>query len=88
MTANPPTQIQLPNLNAQDANFAVDAVDAILSLAMEVGASDVHLQPRTGGWEVLYRIDGVAFGRRFFSGWWLGGSCGTVDGFGWSADLS
>ena len=68
MTANPPTQIQLPNLNAQDANFAVDAVDAILSLAMEVGASDVHLQPRTGGWEVLYRIDGVLSVGGFLAG--------------------
>jgi general secretion pathway protein E len=68
MTVNPPTQIQLPNLNAQDQNFAVDAVDAILSLAMDVGASDVHLQPRTGGWEVLYRIDGVLSVGGFLAG--------------------
>lgn len=59
MTEEPPTQLELPDLNALDANFAVDAVDAILSLAIDVSASDVHLQPRGAGWEVLYRIDGV-----------------------------
>ena len=59
MTEDPPTHLELPDLNALDANFAVDAVDAILSLAIDVSASDVHLQPRSGGWEVLYRIDGV-----------------------------
>ena len=68
MTANPPTQMQLPNLNALDANFAVDAVDAILSLAVDVSASDVHVQPRTGGWEVLYRIDGVLSVGGFLAG--------------------
>ena len=52
MTEEPPTQLDLPDLNALDANFAVDAVDAILSLAIDVSASDVHLQPRSGGWEV------------------------------------
>lgn len=59
MTAIPHTRIQLPNLNPQHENFAVDAVDAILAQAMECSASDVHLQPRAGGWEILYRIDGV-----------------------------
>ncbi len=68
MTADPPTQIQLPDLNAQDQNFAVDAVDAILSLAMDIAASDVHLQPRAGGWEVLYRIDGVLSVGGFLAG--------------------
>jgi type II secretory ATPase GspE/PulE/Tfp pilus assembly ATPase PilB-like protein len=46
-------------LNPQDENFAVDAVNAVLSLAISCGASDVHLQPRAEGWEILFRIDGV-----------------------------
>lgn len=49
----------LSRLDPNDANFAVDAVDLILPLAIARGASDVHLQPRENGWEVLFRIDGV-----------------------------
>ncbi|MAI69809.1 MAG: general secretion pathway protein GspE [Rhodopirellula sp.] len=49
----------LAALNPKDENFAVDAVNALLSQAIDCSASDVHLQPRADGWEILYRIDGV-----------------------------
>ena len=50
---------EVSRLDPLDANFAVDAIDALLRLAIERGASDIHLQPRSDGWEVLFRIDGV-----------------------------
>jgi general secretion pathway protein E len=59
MTSKQKMQIELPQLNPQDESFAVDAVDAVLRLAVDSGASDVHLQPRADGWEILFRIDGV-----------------------------
>lgn len=49
----------LQTLNPEDADFAVDAVDQVLTMAVQQGASDVHVQPRTGSWEILLRIDGV-----------------------------
>ncbi len=49
----------LSRLDPNDANFAVDAIELILPMAITRGASDVHLQPRENGWEVLFRIDGV-----------------------------
>ena len=49
----------LATLDPTDAGFAVDAVNAILTLAVGCGASDVHVQPRSEGWEVLLRVDGV-----------------------------
>ncbi|TWT76597.1 Type II secretion system protein E [Planctomycetes bacterium CA13] len=42
-----------------DPNYAVDVVDRLIPLAWDLGASDVHLQPRRDGWEVLLRVDGV-----------------------------
>jgi len=59
MTSHLETRLTLPDLNPHDDNFAVDAVNALLSLAIDCGASDVHLQPRAEGWEVLLRVDGV-----------------------------
>jgi general secretion pathway protein E len=50
---------KLQELVPTDVNFAVDAVDLILPMAIGVGASDVHIQPRSGGWEILLRIDGA-----------------------------
>lgn len=49
----------LSRLDPSDPNFAVDAVDLILPMAISRGASDIHLQPRENSWEVLFRIDGV-----------------------------
>lgn len=50
---------QLARLSPQSPDYAVHLVDAVLQLAVERSASDVHLQPRQGGWEILLRIDGV-----------------------------
>lgn len=55
--ANPPNRYDY--LNVDDPMFAVIAVDAILSDAIAVGASDVHLHPGVKQWDVLMRIDGV-----------------------------
>ena len=49
----------LSPLDSQDPNFAVDVIDRLLPVAIDRGASDVHLQPRENGWEVLIRVDGV-----------------------------
>lgn len=53
----------LPELLARcdpaSPNYAVEVVDAVLRLAVDRGASDVHLQPRREAVEVLFRIDGV-----------------------------
>ncbi|TWT93920.1 GspE/PulE family protein [Stieleria varia] len=47
------------NLPVHSAQYAVQAIDAVLADAITSKASDIHLQPRADGWEVLYRIDGV-----------------------------
>ncbi len=49
----------IQRLDPNDPNFAVDVVNLLLPMAVEMGASDIHLQPRSGGWEILVRIDGV-----------------------------
>ena len=59
MTSHLETRLTLPELNPKDDQFAVDAVNAVLSLAIDCGASDIHLQPRADGWEILFRVDGV-----------------------------
>lgn len=46
-------------LDPDSPNFAIDAIDRLLPLAISRGASDVHLQPRKERWEILFRIDGV-----------------------------
>jgi general secretion pathway protein E len=43
----------------KDPDFAVKVIDWLLPLAIERGASDVHVHPRQHGWEILIRIDGV-----------------------------
>ncbi|MAI35925.1 MAG: hypothetical protein CMM07_30185, partial [Rhodopirellula sp.] len=58
----------LAALNPKDDGFAVDAVNMVLSQALHCSASDVHVQPREGGWEVLYRIDGVLSLAGFLAG--------------------
>ena len=42
-----------------DPNFAIEMVKDCLTAALDRGASDVHLQPRSNRWEVSFRIDGV-----------------------------
>lgn len=53
------TDSALSHLDPLHADFAVRVVDLLLPMAVQRGASDVHLQPRRNGWEVLFRIDGV-----------------------------
>ena len=49
----------LASLDPSEKDFAVQAIDLLLPGAIERDASDIHLHPREGGWEVLLRIDGV-----------------------------
>jgi type II secretory ATPase GspE/PulE/Tfp pilus assembly ATPase PilB-like protein len=44
---------------ADDPNFAVTIVDAVLAASAEAGASDVHLTPAADSLDVAWRIDGV-----------------------------
>ena len=48
--------------------FAVEAVDILLQLAIERGASDLHIHPRREGWDILLRIDGVLSVSHFLQG--------------------
>jgi type II secretory ATPase GspE/PulE/Tfp pilus assembly ATPase PilB-like protein len=50
---------QLSRLDAADAAYATQFVDALLDGAHAVGASDVHLQPTDKGLDVRWRLDGV-----------------------------
>ncbi|MBN1851286.1 MAG: type II/IV secretion system protein [Pirellulales bacterium] len=43
----------------EDANYATVAVDRLLSEAVTMGASDIHLQPVSEGLWIRWRIDGV-----------------------------
>lgn len=49
----------LGQLDPSQGGYASDVVDAVLEAAVEVGASDVHLQPTETGLEIRWRIDGV-----------------------------
>jgi general secretion pathway protein E len=49
----------LSQLDPHDSNFAIDVVDRLVPIALQREASDIHLQPRDDGWQVLLRIDGV-----------------------------
>lgn len=49
----------LATFDPQHADFAIHAVDAIISMAIDCGASDVHVQPHGDHYNVLFRIDGV-----------------------------
>lgn len=51
--------VPLASLSHQSPEYAVKLVDAVLQLAVDRSASDVHLQPRRDAWEILLRIDGV-----------------------------
>ena len=55
----------LDSLSPDDSDFAVRAVDILLSMAIESNASDLHLHPRSGGWETAFRVDGVLTGSQF-----------------------
>ncbi len=44
---------------ADDPNFAVAIVDALLAASAEAGASDLHLLPTADGLDLRWRIDGV-----------------------------
>ena len=46
-------------LDARGPLFATELVGLVLAAARRVGASDVHLQPASGGMEVRWRVDGV-----------------------------
>jgi type II secretory ATPase GspE/PulE/Tfp pilus assembly ATPase PilB-like protein len=49
----------LSTLNASSQNYVIDLVDLILSEAILLYVSDVHLLPTAEGVEVRFRIDGV-----------------------------
>lgn len=54
-----PVSVSSSRRRARDLNFAIEMVNQCLTEALERGASDVHIQPRSARWEVSYRIDGV-----------------------------
>jgi len=54
-----PLGLELSRLDPDDAQFATLAVDRILDVGRQRGASDLHLQPTAEGLELKYRIDGV-----------------------------
>ena len=56
---NSPMPINSQSLLPDDPNYATKMVDVCLAGAIRLCASDIHLQPRADGWQVLFRIDGV-----------------------------
>lgn len=50
---------RLPRLPAGDPEWTPDAVDCLISCALESRASDVHLVPAAEGLEMSWRVDGV-----------------------------
>ncbi|MCM2373166.1 GspE/PulE family protein [Aporhodopirellula aestuarii] len=46
-------------LPPSDPNFSIEMVKDCLTAAIQRGASDVHIQPRSRTWDVSFRIDGV-----------------------------
>lgn len=46
------------NLNEEEENYIISLVNQLLSDAIRMGASDVHVEPRLDKVEVRYRIDG------------------------------
>ncbi len=60
--------LDLGQLDPRVATFAVDVVNRVIELAIERDASDVHLQPRPEGWDLLFRIDGVLSFERSIKG--------------------
>ncbi|GAA5506147.1 GspE/PulE family protein [Novipirellula caenicola] len=59
-------------LDPAASDYAVAAVDRLLETAISSNASDIHIQPRKAGWDVLFRIDGVLS----VADWIRGGSAG------------
>lgn len=53
------THRPLSALDSAHPDFAIDAVETILRMAIDSGASDVHLQPYGDHYNLLFRIDGV-----------------------------
>lgn len=60
------------NLDPAASDYAIAAVDRLLETAISSNASDIHMQPRKEGWDVLFRIDGVLS----VADWIRGGSAG------------
>jgi len=50
---------QLSQFDPKQDHYAESVVDALLNSAIELQASDVHLQPSASGYEAKFRIDGV-----------------------------
>ncbi|EMI18269.1 general secretion pathway protein E, partial [Rhodopirellula maiorica SM1] len=59
-------------LDPAAGDYAVAAVDRLLEMGISSNASDIHIQPRKEGWDVLFRIDGVLS----VADWIRGGSPG------------
>ncbi len=53
------TRSVLVQLDASATEYATQFVDALLTAARQLGASDVHLQPCPEGMDVAWRLDGV-----------------------------
>ncbi len=49
----------LPRASTRDPAFATDFVSAVLRLARDASASDVHIDPAAGSLQVRWRLDGV-----------------------------
>ncbi|EMI42877.1 GspE/PulE family protein [Rhodopirellula sp. SWK7] len=54
-----PVSLSSTRLSPSDLSFATEMVRDCLTAAIQRGASDVHIQPRSRSWEVSFRIDGV-----------------------------
>lgn len=57
--AETPIADRLKALNPGSPQYATDVVDALLAAAVDVGASDVHIQPIENGLDLRWRVDGV-----------------------------
>jgi len=53
------TRSVLTQFDASATEYATQFVDALLTAARQLGASDVHLQPCPEGMDVAWRLDGV-----------------------------
>lgn len=54
-----PIAEQLRRLSSSDPHYAVSFVDVLLRAAVQVRASDVHLQPTSEGLDLQWRLDGM-----------------------------
>ena len=59
MTFSPKFEKLLAKLEQDDPLYATQIVEGLLQLAIEAGASDLHLQPTDDGLHLKCRIDGV-----------------------------